>query len=63
MSNILQDGIITQKISDLLELMKSALLYKYFPEDIKHKKKYDKLFKKKLIIHLERISRDINDKK
>jgi hypothetical protein len=41
--------------------MKSALLFKYFPEDIKHKKKYDKLMKKKLVIRRERVSRDSRD--
>ena len=47
-SNILQEGHITEQVIYLLELFRAALLYKYFPEDFKHKKKFEKLSKKKM---------------
>lgn len=39
-SNILQEGTITDQVVHLLELLRAALLYKYFPDDVKHRKKY-----------------------
>ena len=39
-SNILQEGNITDQVINLLELLRAALLFKYFPDDVKHKKKY-----------------------
>jgi hypothetical protein len=39
-SQILQEGTITDQVVNLLEVLRAALLYKYFPDDIKHKKKY-----------------------
>jgi hypothetical protein len=48
-SNILQEGIITDQVVHLLELLRAALLYKYFPDDVKHRKKYERLSKKKAV--------------
>lgn len=31
--------------------MKAALLYKYFPDDVKHRKKYRQLSKKVLLLY------------
>jgi hypothetical protein len=39
-SSILQEGVITEQVIHLLEVLRSAILFKYFPEDVKHKKKY-----------------------
>jgi hypothetical protein len=39
-SNILQEGDKNQRINDILIILRNVLLYKYFPEDVKHKKKY-----------------------
>jgi hypothetical protein len=39
-SNILQEGVIDDQVIHLLELFRAALLYKYFPDDVKHRKKY-----------------------
>ena len=39
-SNILQEGTITEKIIHILDVLRAALLFKYFPDDVKHKKKY-----------------------
>ena len=47
-SNILQEGQITEQVIYLLELFRAAILHKYFPEDFKHKKKFEKLSKKKM---------------
>lgn len=49
-SNILQNGPVDSKVKNILNVLKSALLLKYFPEDIKHLKKYQKLSKKKSVI-------------
>ena len=52
-SNILQEGQITEQVIHLLELFRAALLFKYFPEDFKHKKKFERLSKKKMIEQLQ----------
>jgi hypothetical protein len=49
-SNILQDGERTPKITELLLALRNVLLYKYFPDDVKHRKKYEQIIKKKPII-------------
>lgn len=46
-SQILQEGTVNEQVSHLLELMRAALVYKYFPDDIKYRKKYEKLTKRK----------------
>lgn len=48
-SNILQEGEKSSKVNELLFVLRNVLLYKYFPDDIKHKKKYEKILKKKPI--------------
>ncbi len=52
-SNILQEGLITQQVIHLLQIFRAALLYKYFPDDVKHRKKYEKLMKKKFVVARE----------
>ena len=39
-SNILQEGVVNGQVIYLLDLSRAALLYKYFPDDVKHRKKY-----------------------
>lgn len=39
-SQILQEGNMNEQVLNLLELLRAALVYKYFPDDIKHRKKY-----------------------
>lgn len=46
-SNILQAGNVNDRIRNILNLLKSTLLLRYFPEDIKQSKSYQKLSKKK----------------
>ena len=41
----LQDGPITKNIHLLLSTLKAALLHKYFPDNNKHRKKYEKMTK------------------
>ena len=48
-SNILQEGPATDQVVHLLELLSAALLFKYFPDDVKHRKKYERLSKKKAV--------------
>lgn len=43
----LQEGPITKNIHLLLCTLKAALLHKYFPENNKHRKKFEKLTKEK----------------
>jgi hypothetical protein len=46
-SLVLQEGPITKSVHLLLCTLKAALLYKYFPDDNKHRRKYEKLAKEK----------------
>jgi hypothetical protein len=41
----LQDGPITKNIHLLLSTLKATLLHKYFPDNSKHRKKYEKMTK------------------
>ncbi len=43
---ILEQGDMTQEAVRVLQKLKSVLLHKYFPDDIKIRKKYEKLTKK-----------------
>ncbi len=43
---ILEQGDMTQEAVRVLQKLKSVLLHKYFPDDIKVRKKYEKLTKK-----------------
>lgn len=43
----LQDGPLTKNIHLLLCTLKATLLLKYFPDNTKHKKKYEKITKEK----------------
>lgn len=51
----LQEGPITKNVNLLLCTLKATLLHKYFPDNNKHRKKYQKMTKekKKAIIHSE----------
>jgi hypothetical protein len=49
-SNILQDGDKTAKITEILFILRNVLLYKYFPEDVKHRKKYEQILRKKPVL-------------
>lgn len=46
-TDILYDGPIDKGVNTLLHSLKATLLYKYFPEDHKHKKKHERLLKEK----------------
>lgn len=52
-SLVLQDGPITKNVYLLLCTLKATLLHKYFPDDNKHRRKYEKMTKekKKIIMH------------
>ena len=43
---ILEGGEVSQESVRVLQKLKSVLLHKYFPDDIKIRKKYEKLTKK-----------------
>jgi hypothetical protein len=45
----LQEGEKSPKVTEILLILRNVLLYKYFPDDVKHKKKYEKILKKKPI--------------
>jgi hypothetical protein len=34
-------------MTEILFILRNVLLYKYFPEDVKHRKKYEQILKKK----------------
>ena len=57
-SIILQSGSIDSKVNKILNLLKEALLLRYFPKDIKHMKNYLKLSKKSL--HSESVNKEIS---
>jgi hypothetical protein len=46
-SLVLQEGPITKSVHLLLCTLKAALLHKYFPDDNKHRRKYEKMAKEK----------------
>jgi hypothetical protein len=46
-SNVLQAGTIDARVRNLLNVLKSALLVRYFPDDLKNNKNFLKMAKKK----------------
>jgi hypothetical protein len=46
-ASILEDGERTAKVNELLALLRNVLLIKYFPDDTKHKRDYEKIVKRK----------------
>jgi hypothetical protein len=49
-SGILQNGPVDARVKNILNILKSALLLKYFPDDTRHIKNYQKISKKKVVI-------------
>jgi len=46
-SNILQTGLVDSRVRHLLELLKITLLCRYFPDDSRYKKNYQKVLKRR----------------
>jgi hypothetical protein len=46
-SLVLQEGPITKSVHLLLCTLKAALLHRYFPDDSKHRRRFDKMTKEK----------------
>lgn len=63
-ATVLEEGERTTKSNEVLSVLRSVLLFKYFPGDNKHKREYEKIVKRKqaALKHNEKNGKEVSEK-